>query len=1040
VAVLKLKEPPMNTLQRCLRFRPQAFLAVLLTTSFAILCLTELAPAQPAASKAADKRPITHNDYDIWHTIQSPMISPDGRFVAYTLTSPTNGSELIVRNVATGKDYKVARGKGGDVPGKDGKGEPPGEGAPGVGAAGKAVFTADSRRLLFTIPPPKKDPAKKEEKAKDAPKEAPKDTPQASLGIMTLEDGKVTVIAGVRTFQLAEDSGAGVVYHKVPPPAAAAEKKADQSEDEDDLEFDFQQKGKGGKKGAGGVGPAKGGPGAAPARPSDLVIHSFLDGAETTIADVTDFTLSRDGKLLVCVLAPKEASEGGVFALADSGGPDRLLKLPLVKGKAKYSRFTWDESQRHLAFFADQSASPKEPGPLSVYLWDRGAELNRSNLDTPLAVEVLNSKTVNGLKDGCVITERGGLSLSEDRSRIILGVAPPPPAPAEKEAAKAGTGKDAVVVELWHWKDDFIQPMQKARGNQDKNRTFAAVYHVKSKKLVQLADKSMPVANLSHDGAIALGTDDTVYRPLVAYDGNYSDVFLVDPLNGSRKQLLKKHHWGVTFSPRGRYAIFYDGTDWNTVALSNGVVTNVTKKIRENLKARFENEDHDSPSASPSYGIAGWSNDEYYVLIYGKYDIWEVSTTGAGYRNLTGGVGNDTKAQFRYVKVDPKEKGIDMSKPMLLRFENLLTRATGFAKLDPRAGKQPVVLNALPASLSAPTKAKNADVFFFTAQTYDKYPDLWVASMDFKQTARVSDANPQKDQFNWGTSELITYKNADGVPLSGILIKPENFDSNKKYPMLVYIYEKLSQNVHHFVLPKEGTSINATYYASNGYLVLMPDIVYTVGYPGQSALKCVLPAIQAVVDRGIVNEDAIGIQGHSWGGYQIAYMITQTNRFKAAAAGAPVANMTSAYDGIRWGTGLPRQFQYEKTQSRIGGSLWEYPMRFVENSPVFMADRVKTPVMILHNDHDDAVPWYQGIEYYLALRRLGKEVYLFNYPDELHGLRKKANQKDYTIRMQQFFDYHLRKITPQPEWMAHGIPYTPRGPQPATPAAIGEGG
>src|SRR5262249_27549883 len=262
---------------------------------------------------------------------------------------------------------------------------------------------------------------------------------------------------------------------------------------------------------------------------------------------------------------------------------------------------------------------------------------------------------------------------------------------------------------------------------------------------------------------------------------------------------------------------------------------------------------------------------------------------------------------------------------------------------------------------------------------------------------------------------------ADGVALSGVLVKPGNFDPNKKYPLLVYIYERLSQNLHRFVNPQPDTSINVSYYASNGYMVLMPDIAYTIGYPGQSALKCVLPAIQAVVDKGCVDEKAIGIQGHSWGGYQIAYMITQTNRFKAASAGAPVANMTSAYDGIRWGTGLPRQFQYERTQSRIGGSLWQYPTRFIENSPVFMADRVQTPLLMLHNDQDDAVPWYQGIEYFLALRRLEKEVYLFNYNGELHGLRRRPNQKDYTVRMQQFFDHHLRGA-PKPEGMAKGIP------------------
>jgi len=302
---------------------------------------------------------------------------------------------------------------------------------------------------------------------------------------------------------------------------------------------------------------------------------------------------------------------------------------------------------------------------------------------------------------------------------------------------------------------------------------------------------------------------------------------------------------------------------------------------------------------------------------------------------------------------------------------------------------------------------------------------LWVTSGDFHELKRMSNGDAQRAQFNWGTAELVAYKNTDGVPLKGLLLKPDNFDPKKKYPMIVYIYERLTQGLHTFRPPAPGTSINPTFYVSNGYLIYMPDIVYTVGYPGPSALKCVLPAIQAVVDRGFVDENAIGIQGHSWGGYQIAYMVTQTNRFKAAAPGALVSNMTSAYSGIRWGTGLARQFQYERSQSRIGGSLWDYPLRFLDNSPLFRADRVQTPLLMIANDEDDAVPWQQGIEFYLALRRLNKEVYMFSYNGEKHGLRKRINQKDYTRRLQGFFD-HFLKGAPSPEWMEKGIPYLQR--------------
>jgi dipeptidyl aminopeptidase/acylaminoacyl peptidase len=398
--------------------------------------------------------------------------------------------------------------------------------------------------------------------------------------------------------------------------------------------------------------------------------------------------------------------------------------------------------------------------------------------------------------------------------------------------------------------------------------------------------------------------------------------------------------------------------------------------------------------------------------------------------NLTQGLGRKNHLYFRYVhpemdQNDPDAKWIDSSQPLLLRAEDKETHDTGFYRvgIDGREAPQKLLMQA--KSFSAPVKAKNADVFLLTASTFEEFPDLLVTDSSFRKLTKVSDANPQKSGFLWGTAELIHYRNIDGVPLAGILYKPENFDPKKKYPLLVYIYEKLSQNLHSFIDPRPNHSIVPTYYVSNGYLVLEPDIVYNIGQPGQSALKCVMAAIDAVSEKGFVDEKAIGIQGHSWGGYQIAYMVTQTSRFRAAAAGAPVSDMISAYDGIRWGPGRPRQFQYEHEQSRIGGSLWQAPLRYIENSPIFGADRVTTPLLLLHNDADDAVPWYQGIEYFLALRRLGKEAYLFSYNGEPHGLRRRADQKDYTVRLQQFFD-HFLKGAPAPEWMEKGIPYLER--------------
>ena len=206
----------------------------------------------------------------------------------------------------------------------------------------------------------------------------------------------------------------------------------------------------------------------------------------------------------------------------------------------------------------------------------------------------------------------------------------------------------------------------------------------------------------------------------------------------------------------------------------------------------------------------------------------------------------------------------------------------------------------------------------------------------------------------------------------------------------------------------------------------MPDIKYRTGYPGQSCYDAVMSGVMSLMDRGFVDDKHIGVQGQSWGGYQVAYLVTQTNLFAAAMAGAPVSNMTSAYGGIRWRSGLSRMFQYEHTQSRIGGTLWEKPIQYIENSPLFFVEKINTPLLIRHDDKDGAVPWYQGIELFVALRRLNKPAWLLNYNDEPHNLVRRANMMDLTIRMKQFFDHYLKEA-PAPVWMEEGIPATEKG-------------
>ncbi len=837
--------------------------------------------------------------------------------------------------------------------------DPNNEDAPPPQRSVRMAFTADSKYLAFLAFPGNADVVKAK-----AGRKKPDEMPKNSLVTIELSSGAATRVADVKSFGIADRGGDWIAYQK--------------------------EAVSGAKKDLG----------------SEVVLADLARKTDRKFADVNEFSLSRNGKTLVYAVESAKEDSNGVYAVATAGGDARAL----LAGKGKYAKIAWDDKQDELAFVSDRDDAGAKAAHYKLYLWKTSA---------PAAAEVVSVGTP-GFRQGFVVNERATLSFSKNGDSLYFGSAPPM-GPAPREHTGPATD-DEVSFDLWSYKDDHIQPMQKVRAGADRGRSYRGVYHIEAKKLLQLADDSMADAVPSDDGRYALGSDDREYRPMVEYAERYSDAYLVNTETGARTLFAKKHTGTVAWSPDGKYASLFDGKDWLVQPVAGGGPVNLTSK----MPVKFFDEETDTPSTPRAYGMAGWTSDGKYVLLYDHFDVWRFSPDGSSARNITEGVGRKENLQFRYQKLDPEEKAIDATKPVLLRAENVVTRDTGFYRAHVDASAAPERLVMANKDFGRPIKAKDADVVVITGQTFNEFPDLLATNLNMKEMRKISDANPQKEGLLWGSAEMVDFKNLDGIPLQGVLYKPENFDPKKKYPMIVYIYERLSENFNHFVEPRPMHTINFSYYVSNGYLVFTPDIVYKTGYPGQSALKCVMAGVDAVVARGFVDEKNIGIEGHSWGGYQISYMMTQTTRFKAAEAGAPVANMTSAYDGIRWGPGLPRQFQYEKTQSRIGGSLWEYPMRFIENSPLFMVDRIQTPMLLLQNDMDDAVPWYQGIEMFLALRRLGKEAYMFSYNGEPHGIRHRANQKDFAIRMSDFFDFEL-KGAKKPDWMEHGIPYLEKG-------------
>ena len=923
-----------------------------------------LAPAAQAA-----KRPITFKDFDSWRAINGQVLSHDGRYLAYGVFPQEGDGEVVVRDLNTGKE---TRENAGQLP-PPLPPDPNSEGPPRLRAI-RLAFTPDSHYLIYVSYAKKADIDKGKDERKNTPADAPRpaaragaraDLPPGDLVIFNLASGAATTrVASVKDFGIPDHGESIVAYNKAPMGRPAAGK---------------------------------------PATGTDLVIRQLDSAAERTIPEVQEYVLTKDGETLTYAVESAKEDTDGVYVVPAKGS---ATPKSLLSGKGQYKKLTWDDKQDELAFISNRDDAASKQAKYKLYLWDHKAAH---------AVAVAAAETP-GFRSGFHISDSAALNFSKDGSRLFFGAAPEP-LPERKTGPLTD---DDVSFDLWHYKDDHVQPMQKVRAAQDRTRSYRAVYLVSQHKLIQLADSEMSELTPSENGRYALGADDREYRPMVEYGERASDSYLVDTETGKRTLLAKKHSGNVTWSPDGKYVASFDGANWSATSVPSGKTVNLTEK----LPVKFWTEENDMPGTPRPYGLAGWSKDGKSVFVYDHFDIWELSADGSHSANYTAGMGRKQNLELRYVKLDPEEKVIDTSKPLLMRAENVATRETGFY-----LGSTQLTMG--PVDYGMPIKAKNADTVVVAGQTFDTYPDLMLTNASMKDMKKVTDANPQKSNLLWGKAEMVAFKNLDGVPLQGVLYKPENFDPSKKYPMLVYIYERLSQNMNHFVDPKPMDSINIPYYVSNGYLVFTPDIVYTTGYPGQSALKCVLGGVDELVHRGFVDEANIGIQGHSWGGYQIAYMITQTSRFKAVEAGAVVANMTSAYDGIRWGSGLPRQFQYEKSQSRIGGSLWEYPLRFIENSPLFQADRVKTPLLMVHNDADDAVPWYQGIEYYLALRRLNKEVYLFSYQGEPHHLQRRANQKDYARRLAQYFDFEL-KGGPKPAWMEKGIPYLHGSEQVAT--------
>ena len=733
---------------------------------------------------------------------------------------------------------------------------------------------------------------------------------------------------------------------------------------------------------------------------STLAVLHFADGSLDTLRNIDSYNVTKDGKWLSAVR--KTAAKKSVAGFFEIGKREEHF---FTDTTAWHGTPVFDEAGTKALFLeATDTLSTGSKHPALKLVRLDGMEV---------------STLIEPMKGEWGITEKCSVNFSHNGERIYTQVnefVPP---------------KDTTLVpfetpglDIWNWDAPFTPPTQKISGD----RIFSPV------KAMVSGGKLIPAAK-DHIGRVySTRWEDTdlvlrvIPENVIATQWDSQGAVRLEAVKlstGAATHLATGKIEGVRLSPDGAYAIWWDLTrrEWFCVGTAGGDAVSLTSDI----DTIFWDEDDDHPALPESYGSAEWTADGS-ILIYDKYDIWKVSLDGTKAQRLTSG--REKGITYRYIRTrsDELDPFLRADETVWLRVFDHASKENGLAMLNlakPAKSFKTVAFGGY--TWSGLRVAENGKAVIWNKGNFRDPMDLYYASAPGKKEEKLSAINPQIADYNWGTVELYKWNAFDGKKLEGLLYKPENLDPAKKYPVMVYFYEKDSENLYsHYQVQPMWSIINIPFFVSRGYVVFVPDIVYTPGLPGESAYNCIVSGAQSLKQFPWIDADNMAIQGQSWGGYQVAYLITRTGMFKAAGAGAPVSNMTSAYGGIRWESGSSREGQYEMGQSRIGRSLWDGIELYMENSPLFKLPNVTTPVLIMHNDADGAVPWYQGIEMFMGLRRLGKPAWLLEYNDEAHNLRERRNRKDLSIRLQQFFDYYL-KGEPEPAWMKYGVPSAKKG-------------
>jgi len=898
--------------------------------------------------------------------MQNSAISADGKTIVYDLVFVGKGNPTAVVKDATGKDLlRYDRGS-------------------------KTKMTYDGKFITFKISPDLNE-LKELRRQKVKKDKLPKD----SLGIYNIKSGELVKIARVMDYKVPEKWSGWLAYRLES--KVKAKKSEEKKEEGDNTEAKKEEEKKDQKK-----------------KPKSkkenkdngyrLVVRNLSTGTQDTIKYVTSYTFAEKGSGLAIITTGEEDDNAGMMVYDFDNGSANYI----MTAKAKYEKTTWDEQGTKLAFVADLDTTKILVRPFELYYWTQ--ELKNA--------QVIATSGMDEFPANWIISQHNNLRFAKDGSKLFFGTAPQPVL-QDTTLLK----EEIVNVEVWSYNDARLHTQQKVEKKRDQEKSYTAVYNIDSKKIIQLGKENLPNISFGNEGNAewVLANNPNPYMRSISWEGFpfLNDFYLINTNTGDKVEIAKKVRGNARFSPGANYVYWGEAED--SVMYAYSIKDKKINQVTNNKTVKFYDERNDSPNWPRAYGIMSWTENDKRVLIYDRYDIWEFDPTAKVAPTMLTKTGRKTKTVYRYRRLDREERFIKKNQKLVLTSFNETDKSEELLTYTYKKGN-PVKFLSGKVHYSGLQKARENNNLIYTQETFQQFPDIQFVQIGKSKSKKISSVNPQQSEYNWGTNELVHFTSLDGTKLEGMLVKPENFDPNKKYPMIVNFYERSADGLNRYRAPSPGRStISYSFYTSRGYLIFNPDIVYRIGYPGESAFNSVMGGINHLLEQDFVDKDNIAAQGHSWGGYQVAYLATRTNLFKCIESGAPVVNMFSAYGGIRWGSGLSRQFQYEHTQSRIGGTPWDFTMRYLENSPIFVLDKINTPILIMHNDKDSAVPWYQGIEFFVGLRRLDKPTWLLNYQGAVHWPRKLQNRVDFNIRLQQFFDHYL-KGAPMPDWMQNGVP------------------